>query len=317
MTDRILLTFSLLLLLLSGCTQEDLSTCVTRTTFACSFELNDEHTDQFSKLVNKVDLYIFDGSGLLIKHVSHTQNRLPEGYTLDADLDRGTYTAVLYATADGNKEVLVGTKQGNLTTALASMKVGESRMEDTRLMLNSLSGESNKDLGVVLHGMVSKFTVTGKSQVHHVSFMRNTHVVELHVSGLGYLVPQTDALPNVEVRIEGNNKAYLYNNTLDMELGKVTHTPYWQEYTNNNLTSRLSVLRLFKEQPMTLKIYEGDRAIWQMNLTEEIMKSPNYSTNEDLDREDMFVVNITVTVSGDLTIVVNGWTTTTAGEIIG
>lgn len=317
MTDRILLACSLLLLLLSGCTKEDMSSCVTRTAFTCKFELNNEHTDQFAKLVNNVDLYIFDGSGLLVKHISHTQYYLPQGYTIAADLNHGTYTAVMYGTVNGNKEVVVGAKQGSLTTAPAAVKEGESRIEDIRLMLNSVSGKSDKDLGVVLHGMVSQFAVTSKPETHNVAFTRNTNTVELNVSGLEHFVPQTRALPGAEVRIEGNNKAYLHDNTLDMELGKVTHAPFWQRYANSKLTAHLSVLRLFKEHPMVLKIYDGNKVIWQLNLTEEILKSPDYSTNEDLDREDMFKVNITVTTSGDMTIVVNGWTTTTAGEVVG
>lgn len=317
MKYRILLTLSFLLLLLSGCTKEDLSVCVTSTAFKCSFELNNEHTDQFAKLVNKVDLYIFDGSGLLVKHISEAKDYLPEGYTISADLNYGTYTAVLYGTVNGNKEVSVGTKQGDLTTALAAMKEGESRMSDMRLMLSSITGQTDRDLEVVLHGMVSQFTVTMKPETHNVQFIRNTHVVELNIRGLDYLMSETFALPDVSVRVEGNNKAYLYDNTLDMELGKVTHAPYWQEYSNDILVSRLSVLRLFKEHPMTLKIYSGNNIIWQLNLTAEIMKSPDYTTNEDLDREDKFIIDIKVTTAGDITVVVNGWTTTTAGEIIG
>lgn len=318
MKYRALLIFSFLLsLFVTGCTKETLSDCAIRTAFRCSFELNNEHTDQFSKLVNQVDLYIFDVSGLLIRHISQTQERFPEGHTIAVDLKYGVYTAVLYGTIAGNDEVVVGLKQGDLSTALAAMQVGESHMSDMRLMLNSVTGQTDRDLEVVLHGMVSQFTVAGKSETHNVPFIRDTHVVELNISGLEYLMPQPGSLPDVAVRIEGNNKAYLYDNSLDMELGKVIHAPYWQEYSNDLLVSRLSVLRLFKEHPMTLKIYSGGHVIWQLNLTAEIMKSPSYATNEDLDREDQFVVAVKVTTTGDITVVVNGWTTTTAGEIIG
>lgn len=326
MKYRILLTISFLLLLLSGCTKDDLSVCVTSTAFKCRFEFNDGQTDQFAKLVNKVDLYIFDGSGLLVKHISHTQDYLPEGYTVTTDLNYGTYTAVLYGTVGSNKEVSVGTKQGNLTTALKAMKEGESRMSDMRLMLNSITGQTDRDLEVILHGMVSNFEVTSVPQKvpHNVSFISNTNVIELNISGLENLISephsitdQTRAINDVSVRIEGNNKAYLYDNTLDMELGKVTHAPYWQKFSNNILVSRLSVLRLFKEYPMTLKIYHGNNNIWQLNLTAEIMKSPDYTTNEDLDREDKFIINVKITTAGDITITVNGWTTTASSEIIG
>lgn len=317
MKYRILLTISLLLLLLSGCTKDDLSVCVTSTAFKCSFEFNDEQTDQFAKLVNKIDLYIFDASGLLVKHISEAKEHLPEGYTVTTNLNYGTYTAVLYGTVDGNKEVSVGTKQGNLTTVLKAMKEGESRMADMRLMLNSITGQTDKDLGVVLHGMVSNFTVTSTPETHNVQFIRNTHVMELNVSGLENITTPARSLSDVLVRVEGNNKAYLYDNTLDMELGKVTHAPYWQKFSNNILVSRLSVLRLFKEHPMTLKIYHGNNNIWQLNLTAEIMKSPDYTTNEDLDREDKFIINVKITTAGDITITVNGWTTTASSEIIG
>lgn len=325
MKYRILLTLSLLLLLLTGCTKEDLSACATSTAdkynFKCSFALNDEHTDQFSKLVNKVDLYIFDSSGLLAKHISEVNDHLPEGYTIPVDLNHGTYTAVLYGTVNGNTEVVVGTKQGNLTTPLKPMKEGESRLSDMRLMLNSITGQTDKDLGVILHGMVPKFTVTSQPDTHEVLFTRDTHVVELNISGLESQISKALSLPDVAVRIECNNKAYLYDNTLDMELGQVTYAPYGQDYSNNILVSRLSVLRLFKEHPMILKIYSGNSVILQLDLTAEIMKSPSYTTNEDLDREDKFVIDITGPTpgdtSGDFSVIVNGWTTTTTGGIIG
>lgn len=316
MRYRILLTISLLLLLI-GCTKEDMSVCVTSTSFKCGFDYNDDHTDQFVKLVNKVDLYIFDASGLLVKHISQSQDNLPVGYTVATQLNYGTYTAVMYGTVNGNNEVSVGAKQGNLTTALKPMAENESQMADMRLMLNSITGQTNKDLGVVLHGMISKFTVTSKPETHSVPSIRNTHVVELSVSGLESMINPSRAVSDVSVRIEGNNKAYLYDNTLDMELGKVTYAPYWQEYSNDILVSRLSVLRLFKEHPMTLKIYSGNEVIHTMDLTAEIMKSPTYATNDDLDREDTFAIDIKVTSTGGFTVTVNGWTTTTSGEIVG
>lgn len=323
MKYRLLFILSLFTLMISGCTKEDLSVCVTRTTFKCIFELNNEQVDRFDKLVNKVDLYIFDESGLLVKHVSQSQSYLPQGYTIATDLNYGKYTAVLYGNRNGNDGTLVGTKQGNLTTALAAMKEGESMMSDMRLMLNSVNGFSDKDLDAVLHGMVSNFEVTSVPQKvpYEVSFVRNTNVVELNITGLENLILEplntTRAIDDVAVRIEGNNKAYLHDNTIDTELGKVSHAPYWQKFLNNILESKVSVLRLFKEHPMTLKVYTGNDEIFNLNLTEEIMKSPKYSTNEDLDREDTFVVDVNVTTGGDLTIVVNGWTTTTSSEIIG
>lgn len=323
MKYKLLILPILLLLLTTGCTKEDLSVCtaptsVTSVAFKCRFDFNNQNTDQFSELVNKVDLYIFDASGILLRHISETNPSFPKDYTITApDIPQGTYSAVLYGTVSENKGVAIGAKRGDLNTTLIPMQEGESRKSDLRLMLNSVTGQTDKDLQVVLHGMVSQFTVTNQSQTHNVSFIRDTHVVELNISGLGYLTPETLAMPDVAVRIEGSNRAYMYDNTLDMELGKVIHAPYWQNYATNILVSRLSVLRLFKEHPMTLKIYNGNNVIWQLNLTAEIMKSPDYTTNEDLDREDKFVVRIVVTATGDLSITVNGWTTTTSSEIIG
>lgn len=317
---RTLLIFAMssLMLLMAGCIKEDLSVCVTRTSFKCVYDFNKAESDLFDQLVNKVDVYIFDASGLLVKHLSQVQDYLPQGYTISTDLKYGRYTAVLYGTVNGNNGVAVGAKQGDLTKALKAMKVGENRIEDLRLMLNSLNGYSDKDLNVVLHGMVSQFEVTSaEKEPYNVSFIRNTSVVEMNIRGLENLVSETRALSDIAVRIEGNNKAYLHDNTLDMELGKVNHAPYWQRFSNDVLAVKSSVLRLFKEYPMTLKIYNGNDVIWKLNLTAEIMKSPHYDTNEDLDREDTFVINVTVNTAGDFTIVVNGWTTTTSSDIIG
>lgn len=317
---RTLLIFAIssLMLLMAGCTKEDLSVCVTRTSFRCVYDFNNTESDLFDKLVNKVDVYIFDESGLLVKHISQAQDYLPQGYTISTDLKYGRYTAVMYGRVNGNNGVAIGAKQGDLTKALKAMKVGENRIEDLRLMLNSLNVYSDKNLDAVLHGMVSQFEVTSvKKEPYNVSFIRNTSVVEMNIRGLENLVSETRALSDITVRIEGNNKAYLYDNTLDVELSKVNYAPHWQRFSNNVLVAKSSVLRLFKEHPMTLKIYNGNDVIWKLNLIEEIMKSPDYNTNEDLDKEDTFVINVTVNAAGDFTIVVNGWTTTTSSEIIG
>lgn len=318
-----ILALSLFMLCSMGCTKEDLSVCVTRTAFKCVFDLNNEHTDQFYKLVNKVDLYIFNGSGILVKHIAQSQNNLPQGYTFEIDLNYGNYTAVMYGTQNGYNGVSVGAKQKNLTTALAAMKEGQSSISDLRLMLNSINGFSDKDLGVVLHGMVPSFEVSSipRKTPHKVAFTRNTKVVELNISGLENIIDEptkaTRALNDIAVRIDGENKAYLYDNALDMELGKVSHAPYSLSFANKILTCKTSVLRLFAEHPMTLKVFQGSDEIWKLNLTAEIMKSPKYANNADLDREDTFVIDVKITSEGGFTITVNGWNTTSSDNVIG
>lgn len=321
MKYRLLTLPILLLLLLMGCTKEDQSICVTPITFHCYFDFNNQNIDQFSKLVNKVDLYIFDQSGLLVRHVSETKDLLPPDYRITvSDMPKGVYSAVLYGTVSGNDGVTIGAKQGDLNTVLLPMQEGQSRITDLRMMLNSISGQTDKDLNTVLHGIVPSFDVTNEPKTHPVSFIRDTHTVNLKIEGLEYLATKrSPSIPSedVSLRIEANNKAFLYDNTIDMELGQVVYSPFSQSYTEEVLTAELSVLRLLKEYPFTLKIHEGNKLIWQMNLTAEILKSPDYTTNEDLDREDTFIVRIKVTTAGDITVIVNGWTTTTAGEIIG
>lgn len=325
MKYRLLLAFASLAFLVTGCVKENVSVCISNTLFKCSFVFNNDSTDQLSNLVNKIDLYIFDASGLLVRHISEVYDSLPENYSTAITLSSGTYTAVMYGTVSTNDGVVVGAKQGNLTTPLLPMQEGQSRMSDMRLMLNSINGQSDKDLQTVLHGMLSQFTVTSKSQTRTISFIRNTSTVEVSVGGLDNMIAEptptllgsTRAESDIAVRIEGNNKAFLYDNTLDMELGRAIYAPYWQQFSSETLTAQLSVLRLFKEYPMTLKIYHLGSLMWQLNLTEEIMKSPEYSTNEDLDREDKFDIEVTVSAAGDFTISVNGWTTTTSGEIVG
>ncbi|MEG1608133.1 MAG: FimB/Mfa2 family fimbrial subunit [Mucinivorans sp.] len=316
---QIILSLSLLAIsAFCGCVKEDLSGCMFPVKLGYSFELNDTHTDLFADRIHSLDIYIFDSHGLLVSQLHPTSpsaTGFPASYATTLNLSQGVYTAVAYG------DLVDHTRVGSLkdiNTPLGTMVTGQSTLAQLRLQLLTTEGMYNKEFSPLYHGLLSSFEVRDEGSLYRMPLVRLNHNIQVKVQGVEHLIPSgSKALEPLTASAKGLSGGYLHDNTFDKAMDSVLYRPFNQLFSDKLLVSDFSVLRLVQGEPLTYTLYHGSQKLWTLDLVAEIMKNPKYNTTQELDRHQHYLIQVNVGTAGSITITVNGWTTQTAGEIVG
>lgn len=291
-------------LLLAGCeTADDRSDCFAEAFVRFEYTLNSQRTDLFTEQADGVDLFVYDHSGTFIT----TVRALRQNGTLNGDnrvrltLPHGEYRVVAWANLHhGDYDYVF------------DCPISEKRV--------SLIAPANQVAGTptaLMHGMAN-ITVNNKhnGQETTVSMTKNTNDVSIVLNIEGRRGPAK--ADDFSVSVSGSNGAYRFDNTLAacdrlQYLGSRT-LPATQVHQTD-----FRVLRLLESDDMHLDIDLGEASRagesitlpFSVSLTEEILKHPEYNTTSDLDREDKYILEYTVDLSGETAVLIlikiNDW----------
>lgn len=312
---NIFLTMMALLLLASGaCTREDWSDCDPLLRIAFSFTRNPSGTEKFQDELTRLDVLIFDSEGRFVKSISDERaGGFPKDYVMNTELPaEGDYTVVAVGNMSG--EFQLG-RFTDYSQELAAMVSG-NRISDLRLMhkqAGAICGGRINDIFIGSAGVYGlRADVTGRCVV---PLTKNTNRLEITVSGLQHMTRA--AYPTIETELRGRNASYRYDNSLDDAAPEIMYAPFSRTLDGTDLRLDFSVLRLTAAGSLPFTILNNSVGIGDFDLITEILKCPDYDTDEDLDREDTFKIDITFDTAGEVTIEVNGWQTTNSGGIVG
>ncbi len=298
-----ILTF---IILFGSCINEDMSNCPSGRYL--HFEtINKKY--EFKDIVEKVDLYIYDGEELVDKK---TYSR--------AEIEASDYKIYLDERPNGMELhyiALINEFDDYFRTVDADHK------ETLQTAIVAAKGDSVKNrLPNIFHGAKDILFSNKLLGIPDTIYLKkNTNDINLFVAFKGYELPSSSHLSSF---ICGSNGKYNYDNQ-PIETTTYTYLPYTAalgsgeyDYNSHFTTMRLWIgadtdIRLEKKDEVLSPLAPAVETLHRLNITEELAKvTVNgeyiYNTDEKLEAEDEY--DITIILDGNfvvLELVINDW----------
>ena len=321
---------------LCGCIKEDLSGCPTSGTLnlALSYTMHNTEdadgnpADLFAQQVHQVEVFVFDAQGRWVKTVtdqvspSSRASRASATYLKPIELPAGEYQFVVWGNRSDDETVLSGTER--LETGRVSLRQLETA-DHVTMLSDSL-----------FHGMAAQ-TVTVKNneeQTVPVSLTKDRNDVRLVVRyrAQGQTDVSTYPVPASQTTayITDSNGAYDFTNavastqTFTYQPGRFA--PKYDKLFHGELpegsypteqdycyVADFSCLRLMKDDTdARIVVKRKDEEVYNKPLMELITRIDKYRTQEALDREDRFLMELLLEydpadANAVISITINGW----------
>ncbi len=307
-----------LLLLLQGCIKDDLSTCKTELLLRFRYTLNTEYANLFYPEVNRITVYIFDKNGKYVSNYSEQGAVLTNEYVMHIPLPRGKYHVVAYGGPLTTYNV--GTLNSGASALNTTLVKGVTDMNDLHIELKNKDGETGflypasvpDNLYVGLD--TESFSSMNDQRITDIYLTKNTNTIKVKINDPNY----TD-LP-YEVYITDKDGRYHFDNSIDTTHSHFKYKPINTIHQPNYMEVDLKKMRLMLENSPMLVIKQSGSTrsplrnnpdiIYNKNMIDQILDTGKYSTQEDLDREDEYLFEITfpsTDLSTGIIVSVNGW----------
>lgn len=309
-----LFIFFTVLIFMQSCIDDDDSHCndsALRLRFR--YTLNNQYTDLFGAEVHQVTVYVFDAKDKYVGSYTESGDKLASNYIMTIPLPKGSYRAVVFC--DNLNTFSAGRIDPRTNSFYSELQAGVTSMADFRIMLNSKAGTDGYLIpesvpGELYAGYVYEALSTRDvSHITDVDLMKDTKNIILKISGLDYLA-RAAVIP--DVYITAINGRYNHDNSIDKSHGTLKYTPHDTSVVGNKMNSYLKTMRLVTgHAPMlVIKHPSASGYVFNRDITELILSTPKYVTQEDIDREDTFVFEINFSQADnniEISILINGW----------
>lgn len=320
-------------LLLSGCIKEDNSDCPVlgnvflAPTFTMHTVKDDsgEYKDLFGETAQEQTVYVFDQSGLFIRKITEN-GPFKNGHHTLLDLPEGSYRAVIWVNATENFVL------NRVPT------VGETTIDDLLVQLEELDSKViTKGFPPLLYGATDLFTIEKADnrfadKVVPVSLVRDTHKIQVIIRWLDRKTKDyCQNTPHVD-----DTRVYILdkNGVLDFEnnASQSHWLTYIPEYFNSDnlpfrsanatVATEFDVFRMWLDSATKISVRTKNGAqdeitVYEADLLPLLEKTHAFEKQEDIDREEVFKVELefycddsipdddTAWVTASITI--NGW----------
>lgn len=304
-TIRIYCLSALLLLIMFGCSRikDDLDDCPV--ILHLYFE-SVMRKYQYEDVTDRLDLYMYDNSGKLMKKYSYTREELEAmDFSHVSEMKKGQYMFV-----------------ASVNQADCYDVSGEHDMNALNISLNTVYGnevhDRQKDL---YHGnKIVPIPDYRKGTIHvydTIALYKNTNHINVDVVYNGPLEPGQV----VSAYIDGNNGSFGYSNVCHDESERL-YRPHGRDEQLPSWLFRLTTMQLWIGSDLTLHVEKGEpegekTQIKQFGLVSEILKHPDYNTDDDLDQQDIYDIKLVIDANGViLNLIINDWYVIRQGEDI-
>lgn len=320
-----------------GCNlSEDLSDCgVLRINMR--YTLNNERTDQLADLVGDVRIYVFEEStGLLVDIIEPTSEDITRGYMEIQNPRVGEFTFSAWA-GSGNDIEGSGFMEIEMDNAATHSyrdlwDDDETHIDDFYVMVEHDELPSSK-FGDVLprrtefvdlfHSSIESFEVTReKEQSIDLYFVRDTNILDITINGIEHL-PSAGTRAGEEpvgLFLTGRNGRYTWDNTIDEHARLVRYESTTRSLDETTMQSDIKTMHInqvrHKEDPLLLYITDpatGKDLHAPINIIQAIGQVRDedgnymYRTQEDIDREYVFPIEITISAGLRIKVTINDW----------
>lgn len=292
-------------LLLQSCKKDDSSNCKSELLLRFRYTLNNQHTNLFGSMVHKVTVYIFDSNGKYVGSFSEQGDKLTNDYVMHIPLPQGRYRIVTY----GGDFTTYSAGELNANTINPTLIEGVTDINDFRTELKNIIGGDNylypantpDDLyaGFALNTIFFPINKV----ITDVELIKDTKKIKVKITGTdAYSAP-------LEVYITALNGRYKFDNSIDTNHGTFKYIPINTLLQPNYMEVDLKMMRLMLGQSPMLVIKNSvtQEILYNENMIDQILSTLQYITQEDFDREDEFIFEISVSGGVVVSVSINGW----------
>lgn len=294
--------------LLSGCTKEDVSMCHPGLQLQFSYLHNNKGVNLFGKEVNHITVFAFDEAGRYHSSFSDEGNHLTNDYTMTLPLPQGIYTLISWGGDMAHYNTLAMTDESSDISK--SLTPGETTIDQFRLLLKQQ--ENSSALGLYYGNAYKVESKTVNQKRYLIDLIKNSNTIRVHITGLDNLpsaTKRTTETPMFDVTITAHNGRYNHENKIPSAAKTVQYKPHTTTENTQELTYDSDMLRLMIGREPALRVVNRltGAEICNFNLVKEIMRDPKFSTQKEIDREDLFVFEFRINFDLSVSITINGW----------
>lgn len=295
--QRMVVYILLLLWLVTGCIDEDFSDCPQgdfRVVFEYVHHTDDVHSDRFGIDIRQIDLYVFDAAGYYMKCITRKDSPFPKNFCIDPEFPAGNYTLVAW---------------GNLTdeiTLKPAFIAGQTTFEQALLMINADEDHSvSHKLTPVFHALKQVTVDETNDDTEILSFIKNENHLKLNVKWF-----EKSGMPCTHHCAEGvracvvdpKGATYKFDNSVVASDNELIYYPYQSSGNDewNELAGTFSLMRMIEGEKLTLLIERlmqdgAIKELYRTDLIELIRKHPYACSQSELDRQDVYEIEISLT----------------------
>ena len=263
--------------------------------------------DRFGEAVHHIDVYAFDSLGIYRKMFRDKGAHLKNGYRMPIDLPEGKWTFLCLGGKVGDYEIGIF-KTGIPQQFSSAVSPGITSLSDFRVKAYFEQKENLEySFGELFFGRLDSVEITADNGgTGVVDLMKNTNKIEVRVKGIA---------DGSSARITSDNGRFNSENVTPADAGTIIYVPYYSaSQADDTRVFQFDVLRLYTDGHLFLKLLNPDGTDvipgFTKDLINAIMSSPAYHTQEDLDREDTYLIELVLSKDGVIiSLRVNGWET--------
>ncbi len=300
--------FFFAMILHSSCVKEDLEACKQESYLMFYYKLNPLNENIFGNSVSKIDVYIFDSNGKFVMHKSDSGAHITNDYRMPLNLSDGIYSFISIGGHHINNSKGLYDQFSPLDNFNTDLIVGESHIDDFRIKSKELEDNTdNPEIGDWIVGNSRNVEVSAqKFQEVSIELINNVNHIDLEIVGLDHL--------NFKAILIADNARYNFDNNTPEE-AKIISYNAGKENRLANDHHLFDILRMYIHTPVFLKLLDDNNnnalpGFESLNIVEEILKSPAYNNQTDLDRENQYKIKIFFKDSIITNITINGWSVT-------
>lgn len=299
--------FIVFILLLQSCIKEDMSICNSELLLRFRYTLNKQHANLFDSDIHHVTVYLFDSNGKYVDNFSEQGDKLTNDYIMHIPLPEGKYSVVAYG--GDFTTYSVGELNGSGNTLNQALRKGITDIEDFRMELKNMTGaESYLYPASTPDDLYAGLTINAVSapinkNVTDVELIKDTKKIKVKITGADAFDAPFD------VHITALNGRYKSDNNLDIHHGTFKYTPINTLSQPQYIETDLKIMRLVLGQSSMLVIKDSvtQKILYNEDMIEHILSTHQYVSQEDFDREDEFIFEISVVNNSVVSVSINGW----------
>nr|WP_165359867.1 FimB/Mfa2 family fimbrial subunit [Parabacteroides goldsteinii] len=327
-----LMAMLIALCILPGCVMQDLEECppvppakTGKVWFKFSFTLHNQmgedgtYEDLFARYTQSVEIFIFDAGGRFIKKQTDTQGPFTDDYRLQTELAPGDYRAISWVNLHANPDIIL----------LPEPQEGITTFDEMQVQLRHLAPKGTPNAATepipLFHGDTQTFTIRendGYDQeiVIPSDLTRDTNRIRFAISwrdkDTQKLCPRWMHADSTRIYIDDNYGAIGFDN-LPVQTDSLNYIPAYlsggqagksTSATGNSdsegdeaatLHAQAGMLRLMTSSTPGLRICRlqpdgSEKTVYRAALMNDFI-SRLYKTQEALDREDLFNIELEFT----------------------
>lgn len=299
------LNISILLFLacvLSGCIHEELSACRQGVLLRFKYTLNPTGENLFGATVDRISVFVFDINGLYVKTLTDSGGIVSNDYSLILPPEYDECSVVAVGTTEiSSLQIGAYTSNDESLNFTPFLKVGETTLHDFRLKVDD-NEVFPLNPGAMLIGSLQKIMTTGYNAEYTIEMTNNVNVVNLKISGLSHL-KYTPVLV-------ADNGRYDYENNIPVDSREMIYLSANAKQADHNFS--FNTLRLVDGSEIKLLLLDekGENAVTGfsgLNLISLIKESPDFNNQLDLDKENLYNLELRFDGATLVSISVNNW----------